>query len=144
MVNQIKSNVHLLYSFIYAFIHNSITSVFGKRFAKHLGKAFRKNSNDIHHTMPLMHGLHCMKATLWSAYQNISFTKLCHQIRFKAQKFISVKCTLFNLKCVKCAYFNAKCTKQLITYFTHFKLKCRHFKIPVPGMVILWFLSYLY
>ena len=37
-VYQIKSNVHLLYSFIHVFFHNS-------SFAKPLAKAFRKTSN---------------------------------------------------------------------------------------------------
>ena len=44
MVYEIKSNVHLLYSFIHIFIHNSITKCFGKSFAKPLAKAFRKIS----------------------------------------------------------------------------------------------------
>ena len=44
MVYQIKSHVHLLYSFIHVFIHNSITKCLGKSFAKPLAKAFRKTS----------------------------------------------------------------------------------------------------
>ena len=47
MAYQIKLNVHLLYSFVHVFIHNSITKCFfGKCFAKPLAKAFRKTSND--------------------------------------------------------------------------------------------------
>ena len=42
---QKKSNVHLLYSFICFFIHNSITKYYWQDFAKPLGKAFRKTSN---------------------------------------------------------------------------------------------------
>ena len=43
MVYQIKSNVHLLYSFIHVFIHNSITKYYWQNFAKPLAKEFRKN-----------------------------------------------------------------------------------------------------
>ena len=39
-----KSNVHLLYSSIHVFIHNSITKYNWQNFAKPLAKAFRKNS----------------------------------------------------------------------------------------------------
>ena len=45
MVNQIKSNVHLLYSFIHIFIHNSITKYYWQNFARSLAKAFRKTSS---------------------------------------------------------------------------------------------------
>ena len=35
---QLKSNVHLLYSFIHVFIHNSITKCFWQKFCQTFGK----------------------------------------------------------------------------------------------------------
>ena len=48
MVYQIKSKVHLLYSFIPVFsIHNSITKCFWQKFCQALAKAFGKTSIDV-------------------------------------------------------------------------------------------------
>ena len=47
MVYQERLNVHLLYSFVRAFIHNSITKYYWQNFSKPLAKAFRKTSTSI-------------------------------------------------------------------------------------------------
>ena len=59
MVYQNISNVHLLYSPIYFFIHNSITKYYWQHFAKPLVKTFRKTCNVF---------LSCVySAQIWSA-----------------------------------------------------------------------------
>ena len=114
MVYQVKSNVHLLYSFIYVFIHNSITKCFWQRrlekpllYLIHWCQKFRKYFTDFftwHRSSILL-----LNYTIWFSML------ICDRLILHNKTNLSEKSSSYYA--TKDKIRHTVCNKQLLFYF---------------------------